>query len=104
MRVDDERQLVAAGRAVLPPRQKDVSKGTLARRRGAGIPRRPLEGRAVGVRRHLDELETGSFRKCRYEAEGDYDDKPGSMHRVSPGYAGRHAFTVEPSLQRLQSR
>jgi hypothetical protein len=76
----------------------------VARRFGAGIPHRPLEGRTVGVGGHVDEPETGSLRERRRETERDHNDEPGSMHRSVSWYAGRQAFTVEPSLQRLQRR
>jgi len=82
VRQNDQRELIAAQRTILG--SNDGYSGDLdaAGRLRTRVPDRACERRTVGIGRHLDEPETGSLRKRRYETEGDYDDEPGSMHRV----------------------
>src|SRR5712691_4272388 len=77
VRDDDERQRVAADRTILYPGHGDVAEVDLSRRFGAGIPHRSFEGRTTGIRRHVDETETGSLCERRRETEGNRDEELG---------------------------
>src|SRR5215475_1402248 len=68
VRDDDQRQLLAEQRTILPRENVETN---LSRRLSAGIPDRDAHGRTTGVGRNVDRSKASGLRQRRHEAEAN---------------------------------